>query len=112
MATTLYGDNDNRASLALAQNPIGHSRSKQIDIRYHFLRELVERGVIKTKYTPTASMIADGLTKPLGRTPLELSLDKLGLHSSSPHLRSAMLCVSAVDGQLVGMRIYHKNTTS
>jgi hypothetical protein len=57
-ATLLYGNN--RASLALAQNPMPHSRSKEIDIRYHFLRELVERGVIITKYTPTASMIADG----------------------------------------------------
>lgn len=91
-ATILYGDN--RASLALSQNPIGHSRSKQIDIRYHFLRELVERDVIITKYTPTASMIADGLTKPLGRGALEVSLDSFGLRPGPTRSESVMLCLT------------------
>ncbi|RSH83025.1 hypothetical protein EHS25_005735 [Saitozyma podzolica] len=40
----LYGNN--QASIAIAQNPVGHTRAKQIDIRFHYLRELVERSVL------------------------------------------------------------------
>jgi len=62
-AITLYGDN--QASIAIARNPLGHTRAKQIDIRYHYLRELVERGVISIEYITTNSVLADGLTNPL-----------------------------------------------
>jgi hypothetical protein len=41
---TLYGDN--QASISIAHNPVGHTRAKQIDIRFHYLRELVERSVL------------------------------------------------------------------
>jgi hypothetical protein len=38
--TLLNGDN--KASIALAQNPVAHTQSKQINIRFHYLREVVE----------------------------------------------------------------------
>ena len=76
-AITLYGDN--QASIAIARNPVGHTRSKQIDIRYHYLRELVERGVVSIVYTTTNSMLADGLTKPLPPTSFVRFLTMLGL---------------------------------
>ncbi len=60
---TLYGDN--QASISIAKNPVGHTRAKQIDIRFHYLRELVERGAISIEYIATTAMLADGLTKPL-----------------------------------------------
>ena len=44
-----------------------HARTKHIDIKYHFLREKVEEGVIELEYKPTDEMVADGLTKALGR---------------------------------------------
>ncbi len=43
----------------------GNSRTKHIALRYHFIRDLVERGEIILKYCPTKMMVADILTKPL-----------------------------------------------
>ncbi len=60
---TLYGDN--QASISVAKIPVGHTRSKQIDIRFQYLRELVERDIITIEYIATTSMLADGLTEPL-----------------------------------------------
>ena len=58
---------DNHGAIKLAQNPITHNRSKHIDIRHHFVRDLVEREVIQLQYKPTDQNIADILTKALGR---------------------------------------------
>jgi hypothetical protein len=58
---------DSQGAIALAKNPEHHQRSKHIDMRYHFVREQVTGGAIALVYTPTADMVADQLTKPLGR---------------------------------------------
>ena len=65
MATTIF--QDNQGCIALAKNPIFHARTKHIDIKFHFLREKVEEGVITLEYKSTDEMIADGLAKALGR---------------------------------------------
>lgn len=57
---------DNQGCIALAENPESHSRSKHIDVQYHYTRQLVELGTIKLDYCPTKDMLADILTKPLG----------------------------------------------
>ncbi len=51
---------DNQGAIALVKNPIGHSRTKHIDIRFHFVREAHENGLINLKYCPT-----EEVTKPL-----------------------------------------------
>ena len=58
---------DNHGAIKLAQNPITHSRSKHIDIRHHFVRDLVDRKAIRLQYISTDQNIADILTKALGR---------------------------------------------
>ena len=60
---TLKGDN--QSSIALANNPVLHTRTKHIDIQHHYIRDEVTRGRINLVYTPTELMLADGLTKPL-----------------------------------------------
>lgn len=55
--------NDNVGAQQLAKNPVHHPRTKHIDIRYHFVRELIEEGVITTNYLCTGDMIADIFTK-------------------------------------------------
>jgi len=57
---------DNQSCIALAENPEGHSRSKHIDVQYHYSRQLIEYGKILLDYCPTKDMLADVLTKPLG----------------------------------------------
>ena len=61
---------DNQGAIALARNPIAHSRTKHIDIRFHFIREAQE-GIIDTVYCPTSEMVADLLTKPIPRGQFE-----------------------------------------
>jgi hypothetical protein len=64
-ATVIF--EDNQGCIALAKNPVSHERTKHIDIRYHFIRELVEAKMIDLQYLPTADMLADLLTKGMAR---------------------------------------------
>jgi hypothetical protein len=58
---------DNQGCIALAKNPIDHSRTKHIDIQHRFIREKLESGEIGLKYCPTQDMVADVLTKALAK---------------------------------------------
>jgi hypothetical protein len=62
-ATLIYGDN--MSSLTLAKHPSQHSRTKHIDVHYHFVREKVEEKMIVLKWLRTEDMTADILTKGL-----------------------------------------------
>ena len=70
---------DNQGAIALAKNPIAHSRTKHIDIRFHFIREAQENGLIQIKYCPTEEMLADLLTKPHSRHSFEKLHQFLGM---------------------------------
>ena len=70
---------DNQGTIAIAKNPVTHSRTKHIDIRFHFVREAVQSGIIELKYCASENMIADLLTKPLSRGRFELLRYALGL---------------------------------
>ena len=80
-STRIYGDN--QGSLKLVANPEMHSRSKHIDVQYHYVRELVQQGLIEVEYIPTADMAADILTKPLKRQLHERNLELLGLEKGA-----------------------------
>jgi hypothetical protein len=56
---------DNESSIRMADNPIEHSRTKHIAIRYHFLRDHQQRGDIEIAYVSTKEQFADIFTKPL-----------------------------------------------
>lgn len=56
---------DNMGALKLAENPVFHGRSKHIDIRYHFIREVIKNKIISLRHVSTHDMVADILTKPL-----------------------------------------------
>ena len=63
LATTIQVDNC--GAQLLATNAIYHSRTKHIDVRYHFIREQVEARRINLQHVPTQEMRADALTKPI-----------------------------------------------
>lgn len=71
--------NDNQSAQKLAVNPIFHNRSKHIDIRHHFIREVVADDLVKLEYLPTADMPADILTKGLSSDKHNRFVNKLGL---------------------------------
>lgn len=56
---------DNGSTIKLSKNPVLHGRSKHIDIRFHFLRDLVKDGVMELVYCATENQVADVMTKPL-----------------------------------------------
>ncbi|KAE8656273.1 hypothetical protein F3Y22_tig00117005pilonHSYRG00292 [Hibiscus syriacus] len=56
---------DNSSAIKLSKNPVLHDRSKHIDVKYHFLRDLMNDGVINLVYCRSEDQIADILTKPL-----------------------------------------------
>ena len=62
-ATTIL--EDNQSAICMAKNQQSHRRTKHIEIKYHFIRDLVEAGRIKLIYCPSEKMVADMLTKGL-----------------------------------------------
>ena len=63
--TTVF--EDNQSAIAIANNPVCHTRTKHIDIRYHYVRKAINDEIISIRYCPTEEMVADILTKPLPR---------------------------------------------
>ncbi|GJV79246.1 hypothetical protein Tco_1515116 [Tanacetum coccineum] len=56
---------DNTSAIAISNNPVLHSRTKHIDIRYHFIRDHILKGDIELHFIPTEYQLADIFTKPL-----------------------------------------------
>jgi hypothetical protein len=59
---------DNQSAISVTQNPEHHGRMKHLDLRWYWLRDTVDAGLISTSFIPTNDMIADILTKPLHRS--------------------------------------------
>lgn len=72
---------DNRSAIDLAKNPVFHGRSKHIDIRFHFIRECVERGEVVLKHVPSQEQRADVLTKALATVKFERMRKLLGVEN-------------------------------
>nr|GEU77871.1 retrovirus-related Pol polyprotein from transposon TNT 1-94 [Tanacetum cinerariifolium] len=75
---------DNKSAIALCCNNVQHSRSKHIDIRYHFIKEQVENEVIELYFVNTGYQLAVLFTKALGRDRIEFLINKLGMRSFTP----------------------------
>ncbi|GKD30051.1 integrase, catalytic region, zinc finger, CCHC-type containing protein [Tanacetum coccineum] len=75
---------DNKSAIALSCNNVQHSRSKHIDIRFHFIKEHVENVVIKLYFVNTKYQQADIFTKALARERIEFLINKLGMRSFMP----------------------------
>ncbi|GJS82806.1 retrovirus-related pol polyprotein from transposon TNT 1-94 [Tanacetum coccineum] len=75
---------DNKSAIALCCNNVQHSRAKHIDIRYHFIKEQVENGIIELYFVQTEYQLAGIFTKPLPQDRFNFLIDKLGLRSMSP----------------------------
>ncbi|XP_075076856.1 secreted RxLR effector protein 161-like [Nicotiana tabacum] len=70
---------DNTSALNMTNNLVQHKRTKHIDVRHHFLRDNVEKGLISMKFYSTEDQIADIFTKALSRKHFERNRVKLGL---------------------------------
>nr|GEU90399.1 Gag-Pol polyprotein [Tanacetum cinerariifolium] len=66
---------DLKASIAISCNPIQHFRTKHIDVRYHFIKELVVKGIVELFFVGTRYQLADLFTKALPKDRLSISSD-------------------------------------
>ena len=76
-ASTLFVDN--QSVIAVANNPEHHGRMKHLDLRFYWLRDVVELGLIQVKHLRTDDMPADLLTKQLGRLKVNALRQLMGL---------------------------------
>ena len=61
----------------MLENPVFHEKSKHIEIKYHYIRDMVQMGEVKLQYVVTDDQIADVLMKPLDRVKFEYFREKL-----------------------------------
>ncbi|GJT09704.1 retrovirus-related pol polyprotein from transposon TNT 1-94 [Tanacetum coccineum] len=75
---------DNKSAIALCYNNVQHSRSKHIDIRFHFIKEQGKNGVVELYFVNTKYQLTDIFTKAFGRERIEFLINKLGMQSFTP----------------------------
>jgi len=70
---------DNTSAINLTKNPIMHSRTKQIEVRHHFLRDHVLKGDCCMEFIDSEHQLADIFTKPLARNRFFFIRNELGI---------------------------------
>jgi len=70
---------DNTSAISMSKNPVMHSKTKHIPIKFHFHKDQVMNKVIKLEYIGTKDKIADIFTKPLPKMQFESLRDQLGV---------------------------------
>ena len=70
---------DNSSAIDISKNLVQHSKTKHVEIRYHFIRDLVERKIVILEYIPTKCQNANIFTKPLDRSKFETLCQVIGV---------------------------------
>ncbi|KEH33597.1 hypothetical protein MTR_3g448730 [Medicago truncatula] len=71
---------DNTAAICLSKNPILHSRAKHIEIKHHFIRDYVQKGILDIQFIDTEHQWADIFTKPLSVERFDFIKKNLNMH--------------------------------
>ncbi|GJX72247.1 retrovirus-related pol polyprotein from transposon TNT 1-94 [Tanacetum coccineum] len=77
---------DNKSAIALCCNNVQHSRAKHIDVRYHFIKEQVNNGIVELYFVRMEYQLADIFTKPLPRERFNFLIENLGMRSMSSEM--------------------------
>ncbi|GKF15417.1 hypothetical protein Tco_0056879 [Tanacetum coccineum] len=75
---------DSKAVKAISCNPIQHSRTKHIDVRYHFIKEHVKKGIVELFFVRTEYQLADLFTKALSEDRFKYLVRRLGMRCLTP----------------------------
>ena len=71
---------DNQGAIALANLQAPNRRTRHIDMKYHYLRECIQNGVVKLYFILITAMVADSFTKALNKIKFNTFLSLLGLY--------------------------------
>nr|GEZ23787.1 putative ribonuclease H-like domain-containing protein [Tanacetum cinerariifolium] len=75
---------DSKAAIAISCNPVRHSGTKHIDVRYHFIKEKVEKGIVELFFVETEYQLADLFTKALSVERFQYLVRRLGMRCLTP----------------------------
>nr|GFB60628.1 retrotransposon protein, putative, unclassified [Tanacetum cinerariifolium] len=75
---------DSKEAIAISCNPVQHSRTKHIDVKYHFIKEKVEKGVVELFFVRTEYQLADMFTKALPEERFKYLVRRLGMRCLTP----------------------------
>ncbi|GJW79849.1 hypothetical protein Tco_0143824 [Tanacetum coccineum] len=75
---------DSKSAIAISYNPVQHSRTKHVVLRYHFIKEHVEKGTSELYFVKTDYQLADIFTKALPVDRFNFLVCRLGMRSLSP----------------------------
>nr|GFB13730.1 retrovirus-related Pol polyprotein from transposon TNT 1-94 [Tanacetum cinerariifolium] len=75
---------DSKSAIAISCNPVQHSRTKHIVVRFHFIKEHVQKGTIELYFVKTYYQLADIFTKALPTDRFNYLVRRLGMRSLSP----------------------------
>lgn len=70
---------DNAAAEQLIKNPVYHRRTKHIDIKFHYIRQIVRDGLLEIRHVSSGEQLADMFTKPLTRDKFETNRTLINL---------------------------------
>ena len=80
---------DNHSCNKMSENSVFHDKSKHIEIRYHYIQDMVQRGVVQFQSVPIEEQFVDVLTKPLSRIEFEYFRDNLVYYESTSVIRGS-----------------------
>ncbi|GJZ26908.1 retrovirus-related pol polyprotein from transposon TNT 1-94, partial [Tanacetum coccineum] len=75
---------DSKSAIAISCNPVQHSRTKHINMCYHFNKKHVEKGTIELYFVGTEYQLADLFTKALPKEKFEFLVHKIGMRCMTP----------------------------
>ncbi|XP_044715969.1 reverse transcriptase (RNA-dependent DNA polymerase) domain-containing protein [Hirsutella rhossiliensis] len=84
-------DNTQTIRIVTAEVATLRTKLRHVDIHNHWLRQEITNGTLEVKYTPSAEMMADGLTKALQGPKFQAFVNQIGLHDISDRLASREL---------------------
>ncbi len=96
---------DNQGSIAISKNAVVSRRTKHIDIKYHYVREMVETGEVTMDYIPTEKMLADCLTKAVNKNILDYAKSKILGNMMKTRLKESIKMSNLVVTNYLGPRV-------
>ncbi|GJQ92099.1 retrovirus-related pol polyprotein from transposon TNT 1-94 [Tanacetum coccineum] len=93
--TTMSTAEAEYSAIAISCNPVQHSKTKHIDIRYHFIKEHVEKGTVELYFVGTEYQLADLFTKALPKEHFEYLVHRIGMRCMTPTQLECLIKLSS-----------------